>query len=222
MVENNTIAPSVERSPDPPLLVPREVSQAKLDEELAQWHANSNIYRRRGWLLLSARDLEVEVAFVGAVSLADKELPAITAAIRLTYNNYDLWPPSLTFIEVRTGAPAYPIVQALDRVDGDDVRNVLLEHPSGGPFLCLPGLREYHSHPQHSGDEWLLHRSSGAGRLAVICDRVWRRMARNVIGLTVQVSSLPTGHGTHVVMAITQGDFEALATPTVPPSVTTS
>lgn len=214
MVET-TIAPTVEQSSPAPLLVPWELSKAKLDEELAQWNANSEVYRRRGWLLLSVRDLEVEVAFVGAVSLADKQLPAITAAIRLTYDNYDLWPPSLTFIDVRTGAPAYPIVQALDRVDGNDVRNVLLDHPNGGPFLCLPGLREYHSHPQHSGDDWLLHRTSGAGRLAVVCDRVWQRMARNVIGLTVQVSSLPPGHGVHVVMAISQGEFEVVAPPPV-------
>ena len=221
MAEPTTIAPNVEQSPLPPLLVPRAVSQAKLDEELAQWHANRVLYRRRGWILLSARALEVEVAFVGAVSLGDKQLPAITAAIRLSYENYDLWPPSLTFIDVRTGAPAYPIVQALDRVDGDDVRNVLLDHPSGGPFLCLPGLREYHSHPQHSGDDWLLHRSSGAGRLAVVCDRVWRRMVRNVIGLTVQVSSLPAGHGVHVAMGLTQGEFEVGATPPVPTRMTT-
>lgn len=222
MVETITGAPVVEQSPPPPLLVPRQVSQAKLDEELAQWQANSNVYRRRGWLLLSAKDLEVEVAFVGAVSLGDKQLPALTAAIRLRYDNYDLWPPSLTFIDVRTSAPAYPIVPALDRVDGEDVRNVLLEHPDGGPFLCLPGLREYHSHPQHSGDEWLLHRTSGAGRLAVVCERVWRRMARNVIGLTVQVNSLPPPHGVQVVMGVTQGEFDIVPTPPVPPSATTS
>lgn len=221
MAETPTIAPIAEQS-SPPLLVPREVSQAKLDEELTQWHANSAVYRRRGWLLLSARDLEVEIAFVGTVSLGEQQLPAITAAIRLSYDNYDLWPPSLTFIDVHTGAPAYPIVRALDRVDGGDVRNVLLDHPNGRPFLCLPGLREYHSHPQHSGDDWLLHRSSGAGRLAVVCDRVWRRMVRNVIGLTVEVHVLPPGHGIQVVTGITQGEFEIMPKLSPPPSASTS
>ena len=204
---------------DVPLLVPREVSQAKLDEELAQWEANAAAYRRRGWVLLDAHDLEVDVAFIGSVSLIDKNLPAITVTIRLSYDNYDLWPPSLTFIDAKTGDPALPLVQALERVGTTgEVRNVLLDHPNGRPFLCLPGLREYHSHPQHSGDAWLLHRTSGAGRLAVICDRVWRRMVRNVIGLTMQVSSLPAGHGVHVATGITQGDFEAIP----PPAVTAS
>lgn len=195
--------------------MPREVSEAKLNEELEQWHANRDVYRRRGWILLSAHDLEVEIAFVGSVSLGDVQLPSITAAIRLTFENYDLWPPSLTFIDVRTGEPARPVVNALEMIEGAEVRNVLLDHPNGGPFLCLPGLREYHSHPQHSGDDWLLHRSSGAGRLAVICDSVWRRMVRNVIGLTVQLQALPPGHGMQVLVALAQGEVNAVQqTPT--------
>lgn len=215
------MAPIVEPGRPPPLLVPRDVSQAKLDEELELWQMNRDLYRRRGWFLLSASDLEVEVAFVALVSLGDKPLPAVTAAIRLTYDNYDLWPPALTFIDVRTGEPSYPVVPALDRVDGD-VRNVLLEHPNGGPFLCIPGLREYHSHPQHSGDDWLLHRSAGTGRLAVVCERVWRRMVRNVIGLTVQVTSLPLGHGVQVVMGLAQGDVDVVPAASVSPSALTS
>jgi hypothetical protein len=35
------------------------------------------------------------------------------------------------------------------------------DHPfTHKPFLCLRGIREYHEHPQHSGDEWLLYRES--------------------------------------------------------------
>src|SRR5258708_11440819 len=33
------------------------------------------------------------------------------------------------------------------------------DHPiSHKPFLCVRGVREYHEHPQHSGDDWLLYR----------------------------------------------------------------
>lgn len=35
--------------------------------------------------------------------------------------------------------------------------------PDEIPFLCLPGVREYHEHPGHSGDPWELHRLTGAG-----------------------------------------------------------
>lgn len=213
-------APSVDEAaehlastPPAPLLVPLDVSRGKLAAELAQWEANKDVYRRRGWLLLSHSDLTVEVAFVASVAVGNLQLPAITASIRLTYENYDLWPPSLTFIDPRTGELAPPVVQAPDTV-GSEVRNVLLGHPNGRPFLCIPGVREYHNHPQHSGDDWLLHRSSGAGRLAIICDIVWRRMVRNVLGLTVNLQSLPR-LGTQLNVGIAQGDIDLLESSTV-------
>jgi hypothetical protein len=192
-----------------PLLVPREVSEHKLSEELAQWHDNADVYRRRGWVLLSAKDLCVDIGFLATVAFGDVLLPAVTAAIRLDYTNYDLWPPSLTFIEPRSGEKAVPPVQALERV-GDGVRNALLGHPATGElFLCVPGLREYHSHPQHTGDDWLLHRNAGAGRLAVICDIVWRRMVRNVIGLHVEIQSIPRA-GTQLQVGLAQGDVDLI------------
>jgi hypothetical protein len=44
--------------------------------------------------------------------------------------------------------------------------------PDTLPFLCLPGVREYHDHPGHSGDAWELHRPNGAGALARLADVV--------------------------------------------------
>lgn len=193
-------------------LVPRAVSRGKLQRELELWRANSAVYRRRGWLLLSVEDLTVDVAFVARVAVGDMQLPIITAAIRLRYDNYDLWPPSLTFIDAASGAAGLPAVQAPDRVDGE-IRNVLLGLPgSGQPFLCLPGLREYHHHPQHTGDDWLLHRAAGEGSLAVVCDRVWRRMARNVVGLSIQMQSLPYA-GTQLHIGLGQGEVDPVPAP---------
>lgn len=200
-------APStVPPAPAVPVLVPREVSRAKLDAELTDWKSNVELYRRRGWLLLGANELEVDVAFVAQVAVGELTLPVITTTIRLNFDNYDLWPPSLMFIDPLTALPALPVVNAPERDERGDPRNVLLGHPiTKQPFLCLPGLREYHSHPQHNGDDWLLHRTSGQGRLAVICDRVWRRMARNVLGLQVNLLSLP-GLGTQLQIMLAQGD----------------
>ncbi len=190
-----------------PQLVPREVSEKKLREQLDHWRQNEDVYRRRGWILLAAWNLTVEVGFLASVAFGDQQLSVMTAAIRLTYDNYDVWPPSLEFIDPRTGDPASPPVQALDRFE-EGVRNALLAHPDAGrPFLCVPGVREYHTHPQHSGDDWLLHRRSGAGKLAVLCDIVWRRMARNVIGLSVQLQSLPHA-GSQLSIGLAQGDMD--------------
>lgn len=44
--------------------------------------------------------------------------------------------------------------------------------PDSLPFLCLPGVREYHDHPGHSGDPWELHRPAGAGALVRLAEVV--------------------------------------------------
>lgn len=201
-------------APRSPVLVPASVSHAKLQEQLDQWHVNAQLYRRRGWLLLGVDGLTVDVAFLARAAVGDQLLPIVTAAIRLRYDNYDLWPPSLTFIEPWTGQPATPPVAAPEEVNGQP-RNVLLGRPgTGEPFLCMPGIREYHEHPQHTGDDWLLHRGEGAGRLAVVCDRVWRRMARNVVGLTVHLQSVPRW-GTQLQIGLAQGDVDGGTEPAV-------
>lgn len=199
-------------------LVPAEVSRAKLAAEFADWETNAAIYARRGWLLLDRGPLHAEVAFLATVPLVGVfSIPVVTACVRLDYTNYDLWPPSLTFIDPRTREPASPPVRAPATTPAG-VRDALIDgHPdTGRPFLCLPGIREYHSHPQHTGDDWLMHRAAGAGRLAVICERIWQRMARNVVGLRVAVQALPPAIGTQVEMALAQGELAAQPPPPAP------
>ena len=49
-------------------------------------------------------------------------------------------------------------------------------HPlTGKPFLCLPGIREYHSHSSHIGDTWDGYRLRGTYRLRDILERVYQR-----------------------------------------------
>jgi hypothetical protein len=43
------------------------------------------------------------------------------------------------------------------------------------PFLCMRGVREYHRHPAHNGDAWLLHRRRGEGSLAAILSAIHER-----------------------------------------------
>jgi hypothetical protein len=175
-----------------------EVSRAKLQRELEAWNAQTDLYRRRGWVMLRHQGLMVEVAFVAPVAFpTGSVVPVVTACIRLDYTNYDLKPPSLRFIDVWTGEPAAPPVQPSQLSSTGELQNLMPgPHPHTGlPFLCLPGLLEYHTHPQHSGDLWLAgHRAHGAGRLAVVCERVWQAMGRH-LGLAVQLqASVGIGH----------------------------
>lgn len=178
-----------------PILVDPKVTRQKFQTDLELWKANSQ-YQQRGWFLLASDETvpSVELAFLAkvAMSMGAGPLPFVVCAIRLTYENYDLWPPSLTFIDLFTRQPSRPHVRAfLSTPEGP--RDVLIDgHPTTNqPFLCLPGIREYHWHPQHTGDDWLLHRPAREGSLSNICERIWRLMAKNVVGINVSVQTLP-------------------------------
>jgi hypothetical protein len=176
------------------VLVDPEVVRRKFERELTLWQENAAAYRRRGWLLLKAAELQVEVGFLAPLPLGGPALPAMPACVRIDFSDYDLQPPSVEFIDPVTGDFAPPVVQALIDTDEGPRDLVVQNHPdSGRPFFCVPGVREYHAHPQHAGDSWLLHRSGGAGSLATICDRVWRSMARSLLGIHLQLQTLPGG-----------------------------
>jgi len=59
--------------------------------------------------------------------------------------------------------------------------------PDESPFLCLAGIREYHSHPAHSGDLWELRRASGAGRLVSLLEVIHRYSIEPITGFGVQL-----------------------------------
>lgn len=129
----------------------------------------------------------IEIAYVAPnLSMGFRVIPV---SIRLDYVNYDIWPPSLTFIDLITGDPAAPPIQAR-KWEGSVLRDLVVQnHPeTGRPFLCLPGIREYHSHPQHSGDNWLRYRSQRLGSPAVISEWIWQYMTGSVIGLGMNLS----------------------------------
>lgn len=177
------------------LLADVEVTRLKVKRELDLWKANSRP-EERGWILLGYDELvpAVEIAFLSrvAISTGSAPLSVVVCAIRLTYENYDLWPPSLTFIDAFTRQPIKPHVRAFMPTP-EGPRDALIDgHPlTGQAFLCLPGIREYHTHPQHSGDDWLIHRAAHEGSIANVCERIWRLMSRNVLGIGITTQALP-------------------------------
>ena len=56
------------------------------------------------------------------------------------------------------------------------------------PFLCIAGVREYHENPAHSGDHWLLHRTSGAGRLVRLVQVISKYGLETIDGFEVQMA----------------------------------
>jgi hypothetical protein len=217
-----------------PVLADPGVSARKLDEQLARWEENRAEKEARGIHLLRRDGLAVEVAFVGRVLVSvpvgpagqtvPAVLPVVSACVRIDFTNYDVWAPSVRFIDFFNRKPGPPAVRALRWENGQE-QNVLLGHPRTQElFLCLRGTREYHEHPEHNGDDWLLLRNGDLGTLHRLTEQVWERMARNVVGLRFESQAFvaPDGQvigGFHAVVSqhdIDSVRFESVAPPQAP------
>lgn len=60
--------------------------------------------------------------------------------------------------------------------------------PEDYPFICLPGVYEYHKHAAHTGNDWLLHRGLGAGRLGFLIDTLHKYGIEGIASYTPQVN----------------------------------
>jgi hypothetical protein len=203
-----------------PVLVDPAISAAKLARQLADWDTNAEIYRRRGWILLDRGELHVEVGFACPLPITPmNDVPAIPLAVRFEFDNYDLWPPSLRVIDPITGRWLERArINALDfeRVHGDGTveQAFVFPHPDTGKvFLCKRGVREYHTHPEHSGDDWLLYRGAGHGTLVGLCGILWRLTARTVTGMSISARRITAGENVAIVMVseLIQQDPDAAA-----------
>jgi hypothetical protein len=211
--------------PKPPVLVDPAISAAKLDRQLEDWEANADIYRERGWQLLERTGLHVDVAFTARLPVGPvNDLVAIPLAVRFGFENYDVWAPSIRVIDPLTRRwLELPRVRALDFSGagqaGAPIDLFVNGHPETGKvFLCKAGSREYHTHFEHSGDDWLLYRDQGFGTLGRLCDLLWRAAVRSVTGLNFVAQRLPLGDATPISLAIEirQEDVEQLITSAEP------
>ncbi|WP_246805935.1 MULTISPECIES: putative metal-binding protein [unclassified Ensifer] len=187
--------------------VDEAVSRRKFDREVAQYRALESTYRKRGWFLLEATFPTVLVLFA-ALKVPPKPL---VCAARLDFTNYDLVPPSVTFVDPATsealpmkslgfhlmrligfeGASDETIAELLKQQQSLPVQPLLQSHgPDEIPFLCLPGVREYHNHPAHTGDSWLLHRPFGEGSLNFILEHIWASGIKPIQTMSYQIQQM--------------------------------
>lgn len=187
--------------------VDEAVSRRKFEREVAQYRQLEDAYRGRGWFLLEATFPTVLVLFA-ALKVPPKPL---VCAARIDFTNYDLVPPSVTFVDPATGA-ALPmkslgfhmmrliglegasdesITELAKQQQSLPVQPLLQSHsPDEIPFLCLPGVREYHNHPAHTGDSWLLHRRSGEGSLHFILEHIWASGINPIQTINYQIQQM--------------------------------
>lgn len=167
-------------------MVDPAVSRAKFEREVARYRELEEEHTRRGWFLTKAEYPEVFVVF-GAPQLRP---PALVFGVLIDFTDYDLWPPSVKLVDPFTREPyknkdlpyrllrqpAMPNDSALaGQIQFVQPQDLMVAHdPEDVPFLCIPGVREYHEHPAHSGDPWLLHKDSGEGALYFLLEKIYK------------------------------------------------
>lgn len=77
-----------------------------------------------------------------------------TIVVTLRCDNFDTDPPSLAFVAGWDATLELPYAQW---PKGPGV--VPAHHATGKPFLCRPGVREFHNHIQHGDEPWERYRS---------------------------------------------------------------
>lgn len=169
------------------MLLDPAVSRRKFDRELSVLRERRDILESRGIFLLNSSAYPVlDFAFVpkhplkavipvnqqgglflppGARAAVDiPSLAGIAFKAHFDLTSYDLVPPSLEFRDLWTdGVLQYNVMFRALQYDPHRKAHVVLldDHPiTHKPFLCVRGIREYHEHPQHSGDQWLLYREN--------------------------------------------------------------
>jgi hypothetical protein len=141
-------------------------------------------------------------------------VPAVVTGVRFDFTNYDMEPPSVRLINPFSGIPykASELPVRLDRLVPGVVSPAIAIGPQAIqmtpvqpymqwygpddiPFLCMPGVYEYHQHPAHSGDPWEIHRPEGAGSLVRILDIVYKYGIAPIDDLLIQLQFTPQVQG---------------------------
>lgn len=183
------------------VLVDPAISRQKFEQEIAAYRKIEDSLIAKGWMLLKAEFPEVHINF----GTPNATPPFIPFGVVVEFTNYDFWAPSVRLVHPFTRVPykakelpfnpprrepGTPPVLPPQAGEPLQVKFGVLMHghdPEELPFLCLPGVREYHEHPAHSNDPWLLHRGRGQGTLYAILEQIYRYGVEPIVSLNIEV-----------------------------------
>lgn len=177
-------------------IIDGEVSKYKFDHELSLFQNRQDTNRKRGIFLLDAEFPNMEFLFLASNLLP----PAAIFAVRINFDNYDLVPLSVQFINpfTREFVKANEMLTTFKRKPKETTNGTLIErpallqfeNPTSIPFICIPGVREYHNHPFHTGDSWFLYRKQGGiGTLGYLIDKLYEYGTNPITGYQINVVS---------------------------------
>lgn len=181
-------------------VVQPQVSRTKFENEVAEFRKIESDWRKKGVFCLKAEFPTIQFVFI-----ANNIKPStVVFAVSIDFTNYDIEPPSIVFIDAFTGTPVtakelnnigfFQIIKQSIQLPGMPVgepqqieqRNpILMMGLNERPFLCIPGVREYHNHPAHTDNPWLNYRTRGEGKLLFILDQLYNHCIPYLTGFNL-------------------------------------
>jgi len=132
-------------------------SRAIFDDELAK--LRPELFESRGWTLFSKEYPTLDVGF----SAQD----GARLRLRMLCNDWNERPPSVEFLD--WGGAYLPSIER----DPNGVFNNSAHPATGRPFICMKGVREYHTHPSHLTDSWETIKGGDNFTLGGILTQLW-------------------------------------------------
>ena len=171
-----------------------KVSRLKFEKEIQDFRALEGEWRKKGIYCLKAEFPVVELFFT-----ANRlEPPKSSFVVRIDFTNYNTMPPSIVFIDKKDGTAikqrnlGISFIKVNQTWTGNqcklDFQSILVGNPDDIPFICIPGVREYHLHPAHSGNSWFLHKIRGEGTLGFLIDQLYSHSIENMNTATIHLN----------------------------------
>lgn len=163
-----------------------EVTRRKFKKELNEFKELELEYRKRGVFLIEKNDFKLKFLFA-----IPSLIPSpIAFSVELDYTNWDFEPPSLVLLNPFTGIPLRSNqvgIQFLQwNAEVGKPQPLLVGQDI--PFMCIPGVREYHNHQHHSGDSWFLYRTKGEGKLCDIIEKLIKHSIALINGYSIKIN----------------------------------
>lgn len=183
------------------MIVDPAVSRRKFAQEVEVARAQQHFHRQGIWILRS----EYPIVFVAIVTPVGMPMfPGVLSAVHIDFTDYDVRPPSVYFVDpfserrLELGEIKWWFPKATNVLRHPTTGQVLAAQPlnyvqgfnSRRPFLCLPGVREYHECSGHSGDSWFLHRGKMGNLLVHLLTMLQRYGSGAVDGVQFQVAQV--------------------------------
>ena len=132
-------------------------SRALFEEEVQK--LRPELLEARGWTLFAKEYPILDIGF----SARD----GAKIRLRLFCQEWNDRPPSVDLLD--WSGQRLPAIQR----DPAGVFNNSAHPQTGRPFICMKGVREYHTHPSHTGDAWEAIKGSDNFTLGGILTQLW-------------------------------------------------